>query len=177
MLASRVRRFKVNSVRLAWVARILLLELVENDRAVPFIMGGDMQLVCTAKDYMARELVTVHPETDAYDAILLLLKHQISGMPVVDDHGDLVGILSERDCLKTLVQAQYYESPTASVRELMSTDLQTITPDTDILQIAKLFLENAFRRLPVVEPTEDGNGHLIGQISRRDVLRAVREAR
>ena len=78
---------------------------------------------------MVRELVTVRPETDAYDAIALLLKHRISGMPVVDESGKLLGMLSERDCLKTLLDAQYHNMPTAPVRDLMSTELKTISPD------------------------------------------------
>ncbi len=129
-------------------------------------------LVGTAKEYMAHELVTVTPQTDAYEAIGLLLKHRISGMPVVDDQGNLVGILSERDCLQTLVQSQYHEDPTAQVSELMSAEPTTVAPDIDILQVAKLFLENPYRRLPVVE-----DGRLVGQISRRDVLRAIRDVR
>ncbi|MFH1924326.1 MAG: CBS domain-containing protein [Planctomycetota bacterium] len=125
-----------------------------------------------AEDYMVKELVTVCPETDAYDAIGLLLKHRISGMPVVDEAGNLVGILSERDCLKTLLEAQYHNLPTALVKDLMSTGATTITPDTDILKVADLFLNERFRRLPVVD-----KGRLVGQISRRDVLRAIQEVR
>ncbi|MFH1267087.1 MAG: CBS domain-containing protein [Planctomycetota bacterium] len=125
-----------------------------------------------AEDYMVKELVTVRPETDAYDAIGLLLKHRISGMPVVDQAGNLVGILSERDCLKTLLEAQYHNLPTALVKDLMSTGATTITPDTDILKVADLFLNERFRRLPVVD-----KGRLVGQISRRDVLRAIQEVR
>jgi len=121
---------------------------------------------------MVKELVTVHPETDAYDAIGLLLKHQISGMPVVDPSGKLVGILSERDCLKTLLEAQYHNLPTALVKDLMSTEPTTITPDTDILKVAEIFLNKRFRRLPVVD-----KGQLVGQISRRDVLRAIQKVR
>ena len=122
------------------------------------------------EDYMAKDLVTIHPEAEAYQAILLLLKHQVSGMPVVDDEGKLVGVLSERDCLKTLVHAQYHELPTALVKDLMSVELETVEPDADILRVADLFLQRKFRRLPVLK-----DGRLVGQISRRDVLRAIRE--
>ena len=121
---------------------------------------------------MARQLVTVHPDTDAYEAITLLLKHQISGMPVVDEAGKLVGILSERDCLRTLVDAEYHDWPTKLVKDLMSTDPVTVNPDTGIVKVAELFLNNKFRRLPVID-----NGLLVGQISRRDVLRAIQEKR
>ena len=123
------------------------------------------------EDYMAKELITAPPEMLAYDAIVLLLKHEISGMPVVDESGKLVGVLSERDCLKTLVDSQYHEFPTALVKDLMSTGMQTVGPNTSIMTVAELFLKNKFRRLPVLD--ED---RLVGQISRRDVLRAIREA-
>ena len=121
---------------------------------------------------MVRELVTVRPETDAYDAIALLLKHRISGMPVVDESGKLVGMLSERDCLKTLLDAQYHNMPTAKVEDLMSTDVKTIGPDTGIVEIADLFQHVPFRRLPVLD-----KGRLVGQVSRKDVLRAIQEIR
>lgn len=134
-------------------------------------MPDDLPL---ASEFMTREreLVTVHPETSAYDAIVLLLKHQISGMPVVDAEGHLVGILSEKDCLKTLVDAKYHDLPTASVKDLMSDTPQVVSPDTDILQVAEIFLNNRFRRLPVVD-----DGELVGQISRRDVLRSMEHLR
>ncbi|HBO42731.1 MAG TPA: CBS domain-containing protein [Planctomycetaceae bacterium] len=122
----------------------------------------------TVAQYMVKEVVTVHPEVPAADGILLLLKHGISGMPVVDELGNMVGFLSERDCLKTLVHARYHNLPTTAVRDLMTTEVKTIGPDVGILEVAEIFVNNAFRRLPVIE-----GGKLVGQISRRDVLRAV----
>ena len=131
-----------------------------------------MPAALKAEDCMVRELVTVRPDTDAYDAIALLLKHRISGMPVVDESGKLVGMLSERDCLKTLLDAQYHNMPTALVKDLMSTELRTIGPDMGIVPIAELFLNQKFRRLPVVD-----KGRLVGQVSRKDVLRAIQQMR
>lgn len=121
---------------------------------------------------MTRQLVAVHPDTDANEAITLLLKHQISGMPVVDEAGKLVGMLSERDCLKTLVDAEYHDWPTALVKDLMSTETVTVSPQTGIVAVAEMFLNNKLRRLPVID-----DGRLVGQISRRDVLRAIQEKR
>jgi CBS domain-containing protein len=126
--------------------------------------------VFRVEDFMTKDVVVAHPEMEAYDAILLLLKHKISGMPVVDDRGEVVGIISERDCLKTLVNAQYHELPTAFVKDLMSTDPRTITPHTDIMEVAKVFLESGFRRLPVLD-----EGRMVGLVSRRDVLRVIKE--
>jgi CBS domain-containing protein len=126
--------------------------------------------VFRAKDFMTKDVIVAHPEMEAYDAILLLLKHKISGMPVVDDRGEVVGIISERDCLKTLVNAQYHELPTAFVKDLMSTDPRSITPHTEIMEVAEVFLESGFRRLPVLD-----EGRMVGLVSRRDVLRVIKE--
>ena len=126
--------------------------------------------VSAVEEYMAKELVTVHPDTEAYEAIVLLLKYQISGMPVVDDSGKLVGMISERDCLKTLLDSKYHEFPTALVRDIMSLEPRTVDSTASILEVAEVFLNNKFRRMPVVD-----DDHLVGQISRRDVLRAIEE--
>ena len=126
----------------------------------------------TIENYITRDLVTVTANVPASEAILLLLKHKISGMPVVDETGKLVGILSERDCLKTLVHARYHNLPTTRVADLMTTEVETIGPDADLLNVAELFLNRHFRRLPVIK-----EGQLVGQISRRDMLRAIEEMR
>jgi len=126
----------------------------------------------TVRDHMTKDLVTARPDTPAYEAIVLLLKNGISGMPVVDEEGKVVGILTERDCLKTLVQAQYHEQPTALVGELMTVDMETVGPDTTILEAAAAFVERRHRRLPVID-----KGRLVGQISRRDILRAIQQLR
>jgi len=127
-----------------------------------------MLSVLKAEDCMTRMLVTAGPDMDAHEAINLLLKHEISGMPVVDETGKLVGILSEKDCIEPLLDAEYHELPPALVRDLMSTELTTVTPDTDVLKVADLFVNSGLRRLPVLD-----KDHLVGQISRRDVLRAI----
>ncbi len=132
-----------------------------------------MSLPFKVEDFMVRKVVTVTPETDAHDAIDRLLRHRISGMPVVDASGRLVGMLSERDCLKTLTNAQYYNMPTALVRDLMSTALCTVPPDTGLMEVAEVFVCNRFRRVPVV----DAGDKLVGQISRRDVLEAIQHMR
>ncbi len=121
-----------------------------------------------AKDIMVTKLFTVRPEVDVYDAIELLLKKRVSGAPVVDEHYNLVGVLSEVDCIHALVSAAYDQAPTMRVASAMTTGLTTITENTDLLTVANLFLEHSFRRLPVVR-----DSLLVGQISRRDVLAAL----
>jgi CBS domain-containing protein len=122
------------------------------------------------KDFMTREVIVAHPQMEAYDAILLLLKHRISGMPVVDDKGQVVGIVSERDCLKTLVDSQYHELPTALVKDIMSTSPRAVSPHTEIMEVAEVFLKTGFRRLPVLEEER-----MVGLVSRRDVLAVIKE--
>ena len=122
------------------------------------------------KDFMTREVIVAHPQMEAYDAILLLLKHRISGMPVVDDKGLVVGIVSERDCLKTLVDSQYHELPTAFVKDIMSTAPRSVSPHIDVMEVAEVFLKTGFRRLPVLEEER-----MVGLVSRRDVLAVIKE--
>jgi len=120
------------------------------------------------KDYMTGKLVTFHPETDVLDAIHELVAHGIAGAPVVDDHGDLVGMLSELDCMKIALHAGYHGHWGGPVSEYMTTNTETVEADMNIIDLAQQFLDTGFRRFPVVK-----DHRLIGQISRRDVLRAL----
>ena len=119
-------------------------------------------------DYMTRNLVTLKPHVSVNDSIRILLENRISGAPVVDDSGSLVGVFSESDCLKGALQASYHETEIGSVAEYMTQDPQTISPDSSILDAAEIFIADHRRRLPVVD-----KGMLVGQISRRDLLRAM----
>lgn len=121
------------------------------------------------KDYMAAHLVTFTPETDILEAIHMLVEKRISGAPVVDNLGNIVGILSEKDCLEVALQSSFYGELGGRVAEFMSTQVATIDANASLVDVAKLFLESNFRRYPVV----DENGLLVGQISRRDVLKAL----
>lgn len=118
-------------------------------------------------DYMSRRLITLDPEMSVNEAIRLLLTNSISGAPVVEN-GELRGVFSESDCLKGAVQASYHETGIGSVGEFMTTRVQTIDADSSVLEAADIFLRDRRRRLPVLE-----QGKLVGQISRRDILRAM----
>ena len=101
-------------------------------------------------DYMTRNLVTLKPHVSVNDSIRILLENRISGAPVVDDSGSLVGVFSESDCLKGALQASYHETEIGSVAEYMTQDPQTISPDSSILDAAEIFIADHRRRLPVV---------------------------
>lgn len=121
------------------------------------------------RDYMTRRLVTFRAETDLFTAIHRLLEHRISGAPVVDAQGRLIGILSEGDCLRGILSGAYYEATGGAVGTYMTKTVETVSPEADIIEIAERFLRDGRRRMPVVE-----GGRLIGQISRSDVLHAVK---
>ena len=123
-------------------------------------------------DYMTQKLVTLAPDTPVDEAILELLEHRISGAPVLE-HGRLVGVFSESDCLKEVLHAGYHNMRSGLVRDYMSTQIETINAGESIISAAETFLNHKRRRLPVV----DADGQLVGQISRRDVLRAIADIR
>ena len=124
------------------------------------------------KDCMAANLLTFKLTTNVVEAMDLLLKHGISGVPVVDDEGTLVGIVSEVDLIQVVVQDSYYNEPVGIVADFMRSNVETVRSDTDIFTLAEKFIREHRRRYPVVD-----GGVLVGQISRRDVLRAASEFR
>jgi CBS domain-containing protein len=122
------------------------------------------------KDYMSTKLITFKPDQPMSEVIAILTKKNISGGPVVDDDGHLVGMISEGDCLKEVVRGKYNNSPNHNgvVANHMTQDVKTVRPDLNIFELAQLFLELKLRRFPVMS-----EGKLLGQISQRDVMSAV----
>lgn len=120
------------------------------------------------KDYMAADVTTFAPDLDVMIAVGTLIKNRISGAPVVDTHGNLVGILSERDCVRVALETCYYSEQAGVVSDYMHKDVKTVDANVSILELAQLFIDKPFRRYPVLE-----GSRLVGQISIRDVLRAM----
>ena len=123
-----------------------------------------------AREMMTQNLVTLSPELDVFQAIDVLLKKRISGAPVVDSDGTFLGIFSESSSMRVIVNAAYENLPDAGLLAFVDRNPPTISPDTDFLTICQTFLDQATRRLPVLE-----HDRLLGQISRRDVMRKVIE--
>jgi len=124
----------------------------------------------TVDDWMTRRLITFRPDQTMDQVLDLLLAKKISGGPVIDESNNLVGIISEGDCLKQVVRGKYNNVPTLSgyVRDYMATDVKSVSPDLNIFELAQMFLNLRIRRFPVMK-----DGKLIGQISQKDVMRAV----
>ncbi len=127
-----------------------------------------MNLNYSIKEFMAKQLITFQSDTPIETAMESFLDNKISGAPVLDNQGNLVGVLSEKDCMRTLFESSYYNNLGGFVKEYMSTDLKTINIHDTLSNVADEFIKSRFRRFPVME----GN-KLVGQISRRDILRAI----
>ncbi|PKV49153.1 CBS domain-containing protein [Aquimarina sp. MAR_2010_214] len=121
-------------------------------------------------DYMTRDLITFSPGQPVMEVIETLVKHKISGGPVVDDNNQLLGIISEGDCIKQLNESRYYNMPIEDTRveKFMVKDVETIDGNLNIFDAANKFLQTKRRRFPILE-----DGKLIGQISQKDVMKAA----
>lgn len=122
------------------------------------------------EDCLLRRPVTVKADQNVIEAIDLILSHKISGVCVVDDDNNLIGVLSELDCLRAILGAVYNEGAVGHVRDYMTSgDLKLARPDANIVDIAQQMINDHLRRRPVVE-----NGKLVGQVTCRQLLKAVR---
>jgi len=117
-----------------------------------------------------KDLITFKPDQDINEVIDIMIENRISGAPVLDQDKRLVGIISEKDCLRIVVDQAYHNLPhnAPKVEDYMTKKVQTLSADNDIVGAATAFLSSNIRRLPIVQ-----NDMLIGQVSRRDILRAA----
>jgi len=126
----------------------------------------------TIRKYMVplNKIVIFRPDQSIQEVISTIIDKKISGAPVLDDQDHLVGMISEKDCLRIIVDQAYHNMPaeTRKVADYMTAKVQTLPPNTTILEAAVQFLNSPIRRFPIVE-----NGTLIGQVSRRHILRAA----
>jgi CBS domain-containing protein len=143
---------------------------------IEYVMGlmnsqeKHMESLPKISEYMDTAVPTLSPEIPIIKAVDFLLHYQVTGAPVVDSKGRLVGIITESDLLKLMTEGILGEPPTeATVTEYMTTDVITVAPTVDIYYVAGMFLANKFRRLPVVE-----GGKIVGAITRYDLLRVIR---
>jgi CBS domain-containing protein len=126
----------------------------------------------TIEKYMVplSNIITFKPDQPIQDVISIIINKKISGAPVLDDQHHLVGMISEKDCLRLIVDQAYYNMPaeTRRVSDYMTAKVQTLSSKTSIVEAAIEFLNSPIRRFPIVE-----NGMLIGQVSRRHILKAA----
>ena len=129
-----------------------------------------------AADIMTEDPMTAGEDMTVGQALEILQTLEVRHLPVVSDSGELEGRVSDRDIRNSLTPftlAPDPGRPTARITELMSTNLVTIGPETELSEIIDLMLENKVGALPVVDPT---SGELLGIVSYVDVLRELRKA-
>lgn len=121
-------------------------------------------------DYMTTNLITFTPNQSIESVMQSLIKHRISGGPVVNEKRELVGVISEGDCIKQISESRYYNMPMQdqTIEKHMALNVETIDGNMNIFDAANKFLNAKRRRFPIVE-----NGKLVGQISQKDVLKAA----
>ena len=118
-----------------------------------------------AKDIMSKDVITTGPEITLDKVIKKLVKNKISGMPVIDENGKIIGVISEKDILN-FAFCGYLRS--TKVKEAMSKDVIYFESETSIEIIALSISKNHFRRVPIIE-----DGKVVGIVSRRDIIKHV----
>jgi CBS domain-containing protein len=117
---------------------------------------------------MDRDIPALQPDMEILAAVHFLLENRVTGAPVVDENRSIIGILTEKDCLRLLAEGADNQPPKGTVREFMTTNVKTVPPTMNIYFVAGMFLNDVVRRFPVVE-----DGKFIGVITRLDILRAI----
>lgn len=114
------------------------------------------------KRAMKTNVITVKKDTPVYDAITLFLNNNITGLPIVDNDGNLVGIVTEKDVLK-LLYAEVKED--TKVEQFMTKDVVAFNENDNLTDVAECFIRNHFRRVPILK-----NGKIVGILSKKDII-------
>lgn len=124
----------------------------------------------TVRDCMSKNMILFKKEHSVIEVVEQLIKHRISGGPVVDENRHVIGVISEGDCIKQISESRYYNMPMEdiTIEKYMSKKVDTVSPDINLFDAAHLFLVSKRRRFPVVE-----NDKIIGIVSQKDILRTV----
>ena len=122
------------------------------------------------EDIMTRNLVVFKPDETIHEVMKKFIKYRISGGPVVNIKGDLIGVISEADCMKEVSDSRYFNLPILdkSVSKFMTTNVDTIDASKTIFEAASNFFKTSRRRFPVLDSNK-----LVGQISRKDIVIAT----
>jgi predicted transcriptional regulator len=119
---------------------------------------------------MDESILPLTPDTPLIVATTALCKTKQTGLPVVDAQLKVIGFLSEQDCIGKVLNESFYGYSDATVKDVMQTDIVSISPEISIIDLAQQMKSNRPRLYPVVE-----NGQLIGMINRTDVLTALKK--
>ena len=122
------------------------------------------------EDIMSRNLIVFKPNETIHEVMSKFIKYRISGGPVVNEKGDLIGVISEADCMKEVSESRYFNLPILdkSVSKFMTKKVDTIEASKTIFEAASYFFKTSRRRFPVLDKEK-----LVGQISRKDIVIAT----
>lgn len=120
------------------------------------------------RDHMQADAQSVLSSFSVSEVIEHLLRTHLTGVPVVDEQQQVVGFVSEQDCMKEMLHAAFFGSESPSVTRIMHTPVLTVTPDTSIVEIAETMMDHKPKNYPVVY-----DGKLVGIINRRHILNAL----
>lgn len=123
-----------------------------------------------AKDIMTRNVLTVKKGTPIYEAVELMAKNNITGIPVVEDGMKLVGILTEKDVLNLFYAHKHEKNKT--VGDFMSQTVVRFDRNTDLRDICDCLKNSNFRRVPVTS-----RGEVVGIVSRADIIQYILQMR
>lgn len=141
-----------------------------------------------AREIMTREVVTVKADTDIYEAGRLMIKHKVSGLPVIDNEGRIIGMITQADLLSLagipkghvfneFVMRYVLHRPSPQLRtakrvgDIMTKDVVTVSPETTVKTVASILNRKGIKRVPVV----DNEGRIMGIVSRADIVKIVCE--
>ena len=127
-----------------------------------------MPSIIPINDFMTRKVISVRSDLPIFEAMEMLTKNAISGMPVVDEENNLKGMLTEKDVLEILIKKDFDARDT--VDEYMTRNVMSFPETADAVEICRFFMKHAIRRVPIVN-----DGKLVGIVSRRDIIELILE--
>ncbi len=116
---------------------------------------------------MQKDVIRLTPEMAVRDAVAALVNKKAQLASVVDDTGTLIGVITQKDCFRSALNASYYRQWRGSVKDYMTTDVETLDASTDFVTAAQVFLDRPYRAYPVLR-----DGELVGVLRRTDLLAA-----
>lgn len=133
--------------------------------------SSKLSKIPSVAEYMTKKLITFRENTSLESVIKELLSNKITGAPVLDEHGTILGVIDDKDCLKLITERLYHNAPASSktAKDYMSDMFKVIPSSMNIVDIANLFMTTPFKRFLIINENKD----LVGQVSRTDILKAV----
>ena len=123
----------------------------------------------SVRHYMSNRLATLYEKQDIREAVKVFTERNLFGGAVLDNVGNLVGILSVTDCIDAALRSGYHSGWRGTVGDKMSRDIRTVDAEDSILDVAKMFMDDHYRRYPVLD-----DNRVVGVVTRLDVLKALR---